>query len=91
MKKKINNYKLVFDSIVYILSHGTKLQLFWSQLKANDVLPGVPILYYLKYNNYFVLKKFKMFNSNALMISYYDMWPNVNMPCGTKNNLIKNN
>jgi hypothetical protein len=51
MKEKINKYISSFESIVYILSHATKMQLFWSQLKANDVLPHVLILDYLKYNN----------------------------------------
>jgi hypothetical protein len=49
MKKKINKYISFFDYIVYILSHVTKMQLFWSQLKANDVLPHVLIFEYLNY------------------------------------------
>jgi ABC-type branched-subunit amino acid transport system substrate-binding protein len=51
MKEKVNKYTSSFDSIVYILSHVTKMQLFLSQLKANDVLPRVLISDYLKYNN----------------------------------------
>jgi hypothetical protein len=55
MEKKINKYISSFDYIVYVLSHVTKMQLFWSQLKANDVLPRVLIFDYLKY--YYYLKK----------------------------------
>jgi hypothetical protein len=51
MKEKVNKYISSFDSIVYILSHAIKMQPFWSQLKANDVLPRVLIFDYLKYNN----------------------------------------
>jgi hypothetical protein len=53
MKEKVNKHISSFDSIVYVLSHATKIQLFWSQLKANDVLPCVLIFVYLKYNNYY--------------------------------------
>jgi hypothetical protein len=54
-------------------------------IEVNDVLPCVPIFDYLKYNNnYYFEKKNKTFNSNAGMILYYDMWPNVSMPCGIK-------
>jgi hypothetical protein len=53
MKEIVNKYISSFDSIVYVLSHGTKMQLFWSQLKADDALPHVLIFYYLKYNNYY--------------------------------------
>jgi hypothetical protein len=53
MKEKINKYISSFDSIVYVLSHVIKMQLFWLQLKANDVLPCVLIFDYLKYNNYY--------------------------------------
>jgi hypothetical protein len=49
--KKSTNINLSFDSIVYILSHATKMQLFWSQLRANYVLPHVLTFDYLKYNN----------------------------------------
>ncbi len=35
-----------------------------------------------------ILKKSKTFNSNDWMISYYDTWPNVNMPRGTINKII---
>jgi hypothetical protein len=53
MKEKVNKYISSSDSIVHILSHVTKMQLFWSQLKANDMLPCVLIFDYLKYNNYY--------------------------------------
>jgi hypothetical protein len=43
MKEKINKYISSFDFIVYILSHVIKMQLFWLQLKANDMLPCVLI------------------------------------------------
>jgi len=46
MKKKINKYISSFDYIVYVLSHAIKMQLFWSQLRANDVLPHVLIFDY---------------------------------------------
>jgi hypothetical protein len=52
MKRK-NKYISSFDYIVYILSHATKMQLFWSQLRANDVLPCVLIFDYLKYYYYY--------------------------------------
>jgi hypothetical protein len=42
MEKKVNISS--FDYIVYVLSHVTKMQLFWSQLRANDVMPHVFIL-----------------------------------------------
>jgi hypothetical protein len=41
-KKKSTNTSSPFDSIIYVLSHAIKL--FWSLLKANDVVPHVPIL-----------------------------------------------
>jgi hypothetical protein len=53
MKEKINKYSSSFDSIIYILSHVTKMQLFWSQLGANDVLPRVLIFDYLNYYYYY--------------------------------------
>jgi hypothetical protein len=53
MEKKVNKYILSFDSIVYELSHTTKMQLFWSQLRANDVLSRVLIFDYLKYYYYY--------------------------------------
>jgi hypothetical protein len=56
MKEKVNKYISSFDFIVYVLSHATKMQLFWSQLKANDVLPCVLIFDYLKYNYNYNLK-----------------------------------
>jgi hypothetical protein len=49
MKEKINKYISSFDYIVYVLSHATKMQLFWSQLMTNDVLPRVLIFDYLNY------------------------------------------
>ncbi len=48
MEKKSTNTNSSFDSIIYVLSHATKMRLFWSLLKANDVLPCVPIFHYLK-------------------------------------------
>jgi hypothetical protein len=78
MKEKVNKYISSFDSIVYVLSHATKMQLFWSQLKANDVLSRVLLLLLLLF--FFFLKQSKTFNSNTLMILYYDMWSNLNMP-----------
>jgi hypothetical protein len=53
MKEKVNKYISSFDSIVYVLSHAIKMQLFLSELKVNDVLPRVLIFDYLKYNNYY--------------------------------------
>jgi hypothetical protein len=53
MKEKVNKYISSFDSIVYVLSHVIKMQLFWSQLRANDVSPRVLIFDYLKYNYYY--------------------------------------
>jgi hypothetical protein len=47
MKKKVNKYISSFDYIVYVLSHTIKMQLFWSQLRSNDVLPRVLIFDYL--------------------------------------------
>jgi hypothetical protein len=52
MKEKVNKYISSFDYIVYVLSHATKMQLFWSQLKANDALPRVLIFDYLYYYYY---------------------------------------
>jgi hypothetical protein len=43
MKEKVNKYISSFDSILYVLSHVIKMQLFWSQLKANHVLACVSI------------------------------------------------
>jgi hypothetical protein len=51
MKKMSTNTNSSFDSIIYVLSHVIKMQLFWSQLTANDVLPHVPIFDLKKYNN----------------------------------------
>jgi hypothetical protein len=59
MKEKVNKYISSFDSIVYVLSHAIKMQLFWSQLKANHVVPRVLIYddddddYYYYYYYYF--------------------------------------
>jgi hypothetical protein len=52
MEKKINKYISSFDYIVYILSHAIKMQLFWSQLRANDVLARVSIFDYWNYYYY---------------------------------------
>ncbi len=48
MKEKVNKYISSFDSIIYVLSHVTKMQLFWSQLRVTDVFPRVLIFDYLK-------------------------------------------
>jgi hypothetical protein len=53
MKKKVNKYISSFGYILYVLAHVTKMQLFWSQLKANDVLPRVLISDYLKCYYYY--------------------------------------
>jgi len=53
MKEKVDKYILSFDSIVYILSHAIKMQPFWSQLKANDVLSRVLMFDYLNYYYYY--------------------------------------
>jgi hypothetical protein len=53
MNKKVNKYISSFDYIVYVLSHATKMQLFWSQLRANDVLSRVLIFDHLKYYYYY--------------------------------------
>ncbi len=50
MKKKVNKYISSFDYIVYLLSHVTNIQIFWSQLSANDVMPCVLIYYYYYYS-----------------------------------------
>jgi hypothetical protein len=42
-KKKSTNTNSSFDCIIYVLSHASKMQLFSSQLKSNDVLPCVLI------------------------------------------------
>jgi hypothetical protein len=46
--KKSTNTSSSFDSIIYALLHVIKMQLFWSLLKTNDLLPCVPIFNYLK-------------------------------------------
>jgi len=56
-KKKSTNTNSYFDSIVYVLSHTTKIQLLSSQLRANDVLPCVPIFEYLQYYYYYYYLK----------------------------------
>jgi hypothetical protein len=56
MKEKVNKYISSFDYIVYVMSHATKMQLFWSQLRANDVLPRVLIFEYLYFFIFFILK-----------------------------------
>jgi hypothetical protein len=51
MKKKSTN---TFHPLtIYILSHATMMELFWSQLKANDVLPHVLKFDYLKFDYYY--------------------------------------
>jgi hypothetical protein len=52
-KKKVNKYISSFHSIVYVLTHAIKMQLFWLQLKANDVLSRVLIFDYLNYYYYY--------------------------------------
>jgi hypothetical protein len=52
MKEKVNKYISSFHSVVYVLSHATKMQLFWSQLKANDVLPNVLFILLLLFSNH---------------------------------------
>jgi hypothetical protein len=47
MKEKVNKYISSFDYVVYVFSHAVKMQLCWSQLKANDVLSLVLIFDYL--------------------------------------------
>jgi hypothetical protein len=53
MKKIVNKYISSFDYIVYVLSHATKMQLFWLQLRANEVMPRVLIFDYFKYYYYY--------------------------------------
>jgi hypothetical protein len=53
MKEKVNKYISSFDFIIYILSHATKMQLFCSQLKVNDVMPCVLIFDHLNYYYYY--------------------------------------
>ncbi len=53
MKKKSQQIHLTFDYIVYVLSHVIKMQLFWSQLRANDVLQCFLIFDYLKFDYYY--------------------------------------
>jgi hypothetical protein len=56
MKAKVYKYISSFDYIIYVLSHAIKMQLFWLQLRANDVLPHVLIFDYLKYYYYYYFK-----------------------------------
>jgi hypothetical protein len=56
---------------VYILSHVIKMQLFWSLMNANDVMPCVPIFNYLKYKYYCYFEviwdiQFKCLNDHIL-------------------------
>jgi len=81
MKEKVNKYISSLDSIIYVLSHAIKIQLFWSQLRANDVLPRVLTFIIIII---IILNRSRTFNSNTWMILYYDMWPNINMPYGIK-------
>jgi hypothetical protein len=65
------------------------MQLFWSLLGANDVLPRVPIFNNInKNNNIEIIWDVQFTCLNDLD---YDMWPNVNMPHGIVINLIQNN
>ncbi len=51
--KKIKNTSSSFDSIVYLLSHATTIQLFWSPLRLSDVLPNVSTFNYFKYKYHY--------------------------------------
>ncbi len=53
MKEKANKYISSFNSIVYVLPYATRMQLFWSQLRANHVLPRVLIFDHLHYCYYY--------------------------------------
>jgi hypothetical protein len=52
MKKESTNTFHPLTSL-YTYCHAIKVQLFWSQLKANDVLPRVLIFDYLNYYCYY--------------------------------------
>jgi len=89
MNKKSTNISSSFDSIVYVFSHATKMRLFWSLLKTNDVLSHLPIFIILNYYYYYFEIIWDV-QFNCLDDLYYDTWPNVNMSCGIyKMNLIK--
>ncbi len=87
--KKLTNTTSSFDSITCVLSHATKMQLFWSLFGANDVLPCVPI--FNKYNNNNNIEIIWDIQFTCLHDLNYDTWPNVNMPHGIKIKLIQNN
>jgi len=71
-EKKVNKYISSFDSIIYVLSHAIKMQLFWSQLKANHVLSRVLIYDYLNYYYYYyyfeIIKNVQFKYLNDLML-----------------------
>jgi hypothetical protein len=67
--KKSTNTNSSFDSITYVLSHAIKMQLFWSLLKTNDVLPRVQIFHFKnKYYYYFEIIWDIQFNSQVWII-----------------------
>jgi hypothetical protein len=83
--KKSTNTSSSFDSIVYVLSHATNMQLFWSLLGANDVLPRVSIFNDNNNNNNIEIIWDVQFT--CLDDLDYDTWPNVNIPRGIIINL----
>jgi len=70
-KKKSTNTSSSFDSIVYILSHVTKMRLFWSLLKANDVLLCVSIFNYLKW---WLLLFWNNMGHSIHMLGWFILW-----------------
>lgn len=48
-----------FDFILYILLHATKMLLFWSPMRANDVVPNVSTFNYLRLKYYYNFEIFK--------------------------------
>jgi hypothetical protein len=48
MKKNSIVDEVIFDSIIYVLLHASKMQLLWSPMRASDVLPYVPTFNYLR-------------------------------------------
>jgi hypothetical protein len=73
MKEKINKCISSFDYIVYILSDVTKMQLFWSKLMTNDVMPRVLII------NYYII--LLLFWDNLKRSIQIIGWPYI-MTCG---------
>ncbi len=55
LAKGINIGGQMLEATLEEHSHATitKIKLFWSQLRANDVLSCVPIFSYLEYKNYY--------------------------------------